>query len=96
MPIIWGQLAIWLSACSVLIVVYVRQVVTKFSSTITGKPGCTTLLEHDIKITNAPVRAKQYPLLFNMMIATKDEVINMILGNEEPSEKSISFPCSHS
>ena len=45
-----------------------RQLVTNFASTFTGIPGCTTLLEHDIKLTtDMPVRVKQYPIPFNMM-----------------------------
>ena len=40
----------------------VRQVVTNFASKFSGIPGCTTLLEHDIKLTtDMPVRVKQYP-----------------------------------
>ena len=65
----------------------VRQIVTNFASTFSGVPGCTTLLEHDIKLTtDAPVRVKQYPLSFNMMEAAKDEIKDMIdLGIVEPS-----------
>ena len=66
----------------------VRQIVTNFASTSTGIPGCTTLMEHDIKLTtDTPVRVKQYSLSFNMMEAAKDEVRDMInLGFEGPSE----------
>ena len=66
----------------------VRQIVTNFASTLTGVPGCTTLLEHDTKLsTDTPVRVKQYPLPFNMMETAKDEVRNMInLDIVEPSE----------
>ena len=65
----------------------VRQIVTNFSSTLTGVPGCTFLLEHDTKLTtDAPVRVKQYTLPFNMMEALKDEIKDMIdLGIVEPS-----------
>ena len=72
----------------------VRQLVTNFASTFTGKPGCTTLLEHDIKLTtNTPVRVKQYPLPFNMMEAAKDEVRDMInLDIVEPSESPYCSP----
>ena len=72
----------------------VRQVVTNFASTFTGIPGCTTLLEHDIKLTtNKPVRVKQYPLPFNMIAAAKYEVRDMInLGIVEPSESPYCSP----
>ena len=54
----------------------VRQIVTNFASTSTGIPGCTTLMEHDIKLTtDTPVRVKQYSLSFSMMEAAKDEEI---------------------
>ena len=50
----------------------VRQAVTHFACTFTGIPGCTTLLEHDIKLTkDTPARVKQYPLPFNMMEAER-------------------------
>ena len=40
----------------------VRQLVTNVAITFTGIPGCTILLEHDIKLTkDTPVRVKQYP-----------------------------------
>ena len=72
----------------------VRQFVTNFASTFTGIPGCTTLLEHDIKLTtDTPVRVKQYPLPFNMMEAAKDEVRDMInLDIVEPSESPYCSP----
>lgn len=57
----------------------VRQIVTNFASTFTGVPGCTTLLEHVIKLTtDAPVRVKQYPTPFRMMEAAKDEIKDMM------------------
>ena len=72
----------------------VRQLVTNFASTFTGIPSCTTLLEHDIKLTtDTPVRVKQYPLSFNMMEAAKDEVRDMInLDIVEPSESPYCSP----
>ena len=72
----------------------VRQLVTNFASTFTGIPGCTVLLEHDIKLTtDTPVRVKQYPLPFNMMEAAKDEVRDMInLDIVEPSESPYCSP----
>ena len=57
----------------------VRQLVTNFASTFTGIPGCTTLLEHEFKLTtDTPVRGKPYPLPFNMIEAAKNEVRDMI------------------
>ena len=72
----------------------VRQLVTNFASTFRRIPGCTTLLEHDIKLTtDTPVRVKQYPLPFNMMEAAKDEVRDMInLDIVEPSESLYCSP----
>ena len=72
----------------------VKQLVANFASTFTGIPGCTTLLEHDIKLTtDTPVRVKQYPLPFNMMEAAKDEVRDMInLDIVEPSESPYCSP----
>ena len=44
----------------------VRQLVTNFASIFTGILGCTTLLEHDIKLTkDTPVRVKQYPFQYD-------------------------------
>ena len=72
----------------------VRQLVTNFAGTFTGIPGCTTLLEHDIKLTtDTPVRFKQYPLPFNMMEAAKNEVRDMIhLSIVESSESPYCSP----
>ena len=72
----------------------VRQLVTNFASTFTGIPCCTTLLEHDIKLTtDTPVRVKQYPLPFNMMEAAKDDVRDMInLDIVDPSESPYCSP----
>ena len=75
----------------------VRQIVTNFASTFTGVPGCTTLLEHDIRLTtDAPVRVKQYPLPFNMMEAAKDEIKGYDRFRHcRAISKSVLFACSY-
>ena len=58
----------------------VRSLVQEFSGTFSEKPGRTTLMEHDIKLTtDTPVCVKQYPLPYSMMQqAVNDEVRSMI------------------
>ena len=72
----------------------VRSLVQKFSGTFSEKPGRTTLMEHDIKLTtDTPVRVKQYPLPYIMMQAVGDEVRSMIeLGIIERSESPYCSP----
>ena len=72
----------------------VRSLVQKFSGTFSEKPGRTTLMEHDIKLTtDTPVRVKQYPLPYSMMQAVNDEVRSMIeLGVIERSESPYCSP----
>ena len=44
----------------------VREIISDYSYTFTTRPGGTTLIEHDIKLTtDTPVRVKQYPLPFS-------------------------------
>ena len=66
----------------------VRSLVQEFSGTFSEKPGRTTLMGHDIKLTtDTPVRVKQYPLPYSMMQAVNDDVRSMIeLGIIERSE----------
>ena len=72
----------------------VRSLVQEFSGTFSEKPGRTTLMEHDIKLTtDTPVRVKQYPLPYSMMQAVNDEVRSMIeLGVIERSESPYCSP----
>ena len=72
----------------------VRSLVQEFSGTFSEKPGRTTLMEHDIKLTtDTPLRVKQYPLPYSMMQAVNDEVRSMIeLGVIERSESPYCSP----
>ena len=72
----------------------VRSLVQEFSGTFSEKPGRTTLMEHDIKLTtDTPVRVKQYTLPYSMMQAVGDEVRSMIeLGVIERSESPYCSP----
>ena len=72
----------------------VRSLVQEFSSTFSEKPGRTTLMEHDIKLTtDTPVCVKQYPLPYSKMQAVGDEVRSMIeLGVIERSESPYCSP----
>ena len=57
----------------------VEELIQEFPETFSEKPGRTTLMEHDIKLTtDTPVRVKQYPLPYSMMEAVGDEVRNML------------------
>ena len=73
---------------------HVRSLVQEFSGTSSEKPGRTTLMEHDIKLTtDTPVRVKQYPLPYSMMQAVNDEVRSMIkLGVIEGSDSPYCSP----
>ena len=73
----------------------VCSLVQEFSGTFSEKkPGRTSLMEHDIKLTtDSPVRVKQYPLPYSMMQAVGDEVRSMIaLGVIERSENPYCSP----
>ena len=72
----------------------VRSLVQEFSGTFSEKPGRTTLMEHDIKLTtDTPVRVKQHVLPYSMMQAVNDEVRSMIeLGVIERSESPYCSP----
>ena len=66
----------------------------EFSPTFSDKPGRTTLLDHDIKLTtDTPVRVKRYPLPFSMLETVGDEVRSMIyLGFVERSDSPYCSP----
>ena len=66
----------------------------EFSETFSDKPGRTSLLDHDIKLTtDTPVRVKQYPLPFSMLETVGDEVRSMIdLGVVERSDSPYCSP----
>ena len=58
---------------------HVREIISDYSNTFTTRPGCTTLIEHDIKLTtDTPVKVKQYPLPFSTMETIKGEIKEMI------------------
>ena len=53
----------------------VRNIIANNSCTFTIKPGCTTLIEHDIKLTtDTLVREKQYPLPFSIIKTIKNKI----------------------
>ena len=57
----------------------VEELIQEFPETFSEKPGRTTLMEHDIKLTtDTPVRVKQYPLPCSMMEAVGDDVRTML------------------
>ena len=72
----------------------VHSLVQEFSGTFSEKPGRTTVMEHDIKLTtDTPIRVKQYTLLYSMMQAVGDEVGLIIeLGIIERSESPYCSP----
>ena len=52
----------------------IREIFNKFQDVLTDKPGETSLIEHDSKLTSdQPVRTKQYPLPFSMTETIKAE-----------------------
>ena len=56
-----------------------RAIISDYSNTFTTRPGCTMLIEHDIKLTtDTPVRVKQYALPFSTMETIKGEINEMI------------------
>ena len=72
----------------------VRKIISNFSCTFTTRPGCTALIEHDIKLTtNTLVRVQQYPLPFSTMETIKEEIKEMIdLDIVEPSDSPYFSP----
>ena len=68
----------------------VREIISDYSNTFTTRPGCTTLIEHGIKLTtDTPVRVKQYSLPFSTMETIKGEIKEMIV---EPSDSPYCSP----
>ena len=72
----------------------VREIISDYSYTFTTRPGCTTLIEHGIKLTtNTPVRVKQYSFPFSTMETIKGEIKEMIdLDIVEPSDSPYCSP----
>ena len=73
---------------------HVREINSDYSDTFTTRPGCTTLIEHNIKLTtDTTIRVKQYPLPFSTMETIKDEIKEMIdLDIDEPSDSPYYSP----
>ena len=73
---------------------HVREIISDYSDTFTTRPGYTTLIEHDIKLTtDTLVRDKQYPLPFSTMETIKNEIKEMIdLDIVEPSDSPYCSP----
>ena len=73
---------------------HVREIISDYSKTFTTRPGCTTLIEHDIRLmTDTSVRVKQYPLLFSTVETIKGEIKGMIdLNIDELPDRSYCSP----
>ncbi len=57
----------------------VTELLQKYPGTMTGNPGYTPLVEHDVKLTSdTPVRLKPYPLPYSMVETVKKEVDDML------------------
>lgn len=72
----------------------IAQLLHEFADVMTDKPGCTNLVEHDIKLTsNNPVRLKPYPLPYSMTETVNREVDDMLhLDIIESSDSAYSSP----
>ena len=72
----------------------VFEVLKEYSDVLTDRPGKTTLLEHEIKLTTQePVRVKPYPIPFQGEQVIIDEVKTMLdLGVIEPSTSPYCSP----
>lgn len=70
------------------------QLLEEFKDVMTDLPGCTPLIEHEIRTTTEqPVRVKQYPLPYQMTETVKEEVKKMLdMGVIEKSDSDYSSP----
>ena len=66
----------------------------EFQDVLTDKPGETSFIEHDIKLTSdQQVRTKQYPLPFSMTETIKDETKKMLdMGIIDSSKSPYTSP----
>lgn len=71
-----------------------RQLLIEFSDMLSDTPGCTHLLQHDIKLTTeVAIRLKPYPISFSMRDTVIDKVRKMIdMDIIESSESPFSLP----
>ena len=72
----------------------VRELIHSFPDVFTDAPGCTDLLEHDIRLsTETPIRMKPYPIPYSMIDTVNTEVSKMLdLGVIERSTIPYSSP----
>lgn len=72
----------------------VRELLKSFSDVFTDRPGCTDIMEHEIKLsTETPIRMKPYPIPYSMIDTVNTEVSKMLdLGVIEPSTSPFSSP----
>ena len=72
----------------------VRELLAEFSDVLTDQPGCTNLIEHDIKLTtDTPIRQRPYPLPFSKLSVVEKEINDMLKLNViEPSDSPYSSP----
>ena len=64
---------------TVVLKAQVRVIISDYSNTFTTRPGCTSLIEHDLKLTkDTLIMVKQYPLLFSTMETIKGKIKEMI------------------
>ena len=72
----------------------VKELLFSFPEVFTDSPGCTDLLEHDIKLSSeTPVRMKPYPIPYSMLDTVNAEVSKMLdLGVIEASTSPYASP----
>lgn len=72
----------------------VRELLNDFPDVFSDKPGCTDLLEHEIRLsTDIPIRIKPYPIPYSLISTVNDEVTKMLeLNVIEPSSSPYCFP----
>jgi len=72
----------------------VNELIHSFPDVFSDRPGCTDLLEHDIKLsTETPIRMRPYPIPYSMIDTVNTEVSKMLnLGVIQTSTSPYSSP----
>ena len=72
----------------------VRELLDDFPDVLSNEPGCTDLLEHEIRLsTDIPIRIKPYPIPYSLISTVNEEVTKMLeLNVIEPSSSPYCFP----
>ncbi|XP_052079017.1 uncharacterized protein LOC127717282 [Mytilus californianus] len=75
-------------------ILQVKELLFSFPEVFTDSPGCTDLLEHDIKLSSeTPIRMKPYPIPYSMLDTVNAEVSKMLdLGVIEASTSPYASP----